>query len=119
MREAFDQLYQPFIDLPGKCFFLVVHTKDTVINREGKDMSTTDLNLTGKSKMITASKADGIGLLYRSKKEKDLNILSFKQDDTNISVGCRLPYLRNSEFEISKIDGTDLVTNWKLVFPSL
>jgi uncharacterized protein YozE (UPF0346 family) len=119
MREAFDELYEPFITLPGKCFILVVHTKDTVVNREGKDMSTTDLNLTGKAKMITASKADGIGLIYRSKKEANLNILSFKQDDTNISIGCRLDYLRNQEFEISSIEDNKLKTNWEVIFPSL
>jgi len=118
-REAFEQLYEPFMKLAGKCFILVVHTKDTMINKEGKDVVTAELNLLGKSKLITSSRADGIGLLYRSKDKKDTNILSFKSNDSDTSVGCRLPYLRNQDFEISKLENGEFVSNWELVFPSL
>lgn len=119
MREAFEELYMPFVELAGKCFVLVVHTKDSVINKDGKDISTSELSLTGKSKMITASKADGIGLLYRSKEKPDCNILSFKQDDSNTAIGCRLDHLKNKEFEISKIEDNKLVSDWELIFPSI
>lgn len=118
LREAFEELYVPFTKLVGKCFILVVHTKDALLNKDGKDINTSDLNLTGKSKIITASKADGIGLMYRSKTEGE-NILSFKGSETDITVGCRLPYLSQKEFVISKKEGDILTTNWDLIFPSI
>ncbi len=117
-REAFEELYTPFTKLAGKCFILVVHTKDAVINKNGKDINTSDLNLTGKSKIITSSKADGIALMYRSKVEGE-NILSFKGSETDITIGCRLPYLSQKEFIISKKENDKLTTNWNLIFPSI
>lgn len=119
LRESFEELYTPFVELAGKCFILVVHTKDNVVNREGKDLTVSELNLTGKSKMITASKADAIGLLYRSKKEKNTNILSFYGGDSNPSVGCRLPYLANQEFTLSTFEDGVIKTNWETIFPSI
>lgn len=119
LRDSFDELYTPFIELAGKCFTLVVHTKDNVINKDGKDLTSAELNLTGKSKMITASKADAIGLLYRSKKEKNTNILSFIGGDSNPSVGCRLPYLTNQEFVLSTYEDQKIKTNWETIFPSI
>lgn len=117
-REAFEELYVPFTKLAGKCFILVVHTKDAVIQKDGKEVNTSDLSLAGKSKIITTSKADGIALLYRSKVENE-NILSFKGNETDITVGCRLPYLSQKEFIISKKEEDILTTNWNLIFPSI
>lgn len=117
-RESFEELYIPFTKLAGKCFILVVHTKDAVIQKDGKEINTSDLSLAGKSKIITASKADGIALMYRSKVEGE-NILSFKGSETDITVGCRLPYLSQKEFVISKKEGDVLTTNWNLIFPSI
>lgn len=119
MRESFEQLYDPFTKLAGKCFILVVHTKDNLLNKDGKDIVTSDLNLTGKSKMITASKADGIAHLYRNQKEKLTNYLSFKGNETDVNVGCRLPYLANQEFKISEMIEGKLVTHWEQIFPSI
>lgn len=119
LRDAFEELYTPFISLAGKCFILVVHTKDNIINKDGKDIISAELNLTGKSKMITASKADAIGLLYRSKKEKNTNIISFIGGDSNPSVGCRLPYLANQEFTLSVFKDGEFETNWETIFPSI
>lgn len=118
LREAFEELYVPFTSLAAKCFILVVHTKDALLSKDGKEINTSDLNLTGKSKLITASKADGIALMYRSKIEGE-NILSFKGSDTDINVGCRLPYLSQKEFVISKKEQDKLITNWEQIFPSL
>lgn len=119
MREGFEQLYEPFTKLAGKCFILVVHTKDTLLNKEGKEIMTSDLNLTGKSKLITASRADGIAHLYRSKTEKLTNYLSFKGNETDVTVGCRLPYLANKEFKISEMKEEGLITHWEQIFPSI
>jgi len=119
LRMAFEQLYEPFTKLAGKCFILVVHTKDNLLNKDGKETMTSDLNLTGKSKMITASKADGIAHLYRNQKEKLTNYLSFKGNETDVNVGCRLPYLANQEFKISEMIEGKLVTHWEQIFPSI
>ena len=120
LRMGFEELYEPFTKLAGKCFILVVHTKDNLLNKDGKEIMTSDLNLTGKSKMITASRADGIAHLYRSKTEKLTNYLSFKGNETDVNVGCRLPYLANKEFKISEMTEEEgLITHWEQIFPSI
>lgn len=119
LRDAFEELYLPFVGLPGKCFILVVHTKDSVITKDGKELSVLELNLAGKSKLITASKADAIGLIYRAPKLPDTNILSFVVSESNTAIGTRMDTLKNKEFTLSSIVNDKLETNWDVVFPSL
>jgi len=48
VRMAFDRLLSPFKILPNKALILFGHVKNASINKEGKDISAKDINLTGK-----------------------------------------------------------------------
>lgn len=89
------------------------HVKDTLLEKNGSEFSSLDLDLTGKLKRIASSKSDAIGYLYR---KGNKNILSFKTTD-EISCGARPEHLRNQEIVLSEIleDGT-FKTHWDRIF---
>ena len=88
LREAFEKILYPFIPLFNKCLILIVHIKDKDIEAEGdKTITVKDLNLTGKLKLITPAKADGIAQLYR---KDNKNYISFKNAGANsLALGVR------------------------------
>ncbi|NBP67859.1 MAG: hypothetical protein EBU52_03870, partial [Cytophagia bacterium] len=92
---------------------LVGHIKDTLLEKNGAEFNSLDLDLTGKLKRITTSNADAIGYLYRKGNQ---NILSFKTSD-EIACGARPDHLRNAEIVLSEIqeDGS-VVTHWDKIF---
>lgn len=89
------------------------HVKDTMLEKNGAEFSSLDLDLTGKLKRIASSKSDAIGYLYR---KGNKNILSFKTTD-EVSCGARPEHLRNQEIVLSEIleDGT-IKTHWDRIF---
>jgi hypothetical protein len=84
-----------------------------LLEKNGAEFSSLDLDLTGKLKRIASSKSDAIGYLYR---KGNKNILSFKTTD-EISCGARPEHLRNQEIVLSEIleDGT-FKTHWDRIF---
>jgi hypothetical protein len=84
-----------------------------MLEKNGAEFNSLDLDLTGKLKRITTSNADAIGYLYR---KGNKNILSFKTAD-DIACGARPEHLRNQEIVVSEIkeDGT-VITNWDKIF---
>lgn len=118
LRTAFVKIYNSFQALAGKALILSGHVKFTSINKDGKDLQATDVQLTGLLKQIVASDADAIGFMYRNK-ETNQNILSFKTKELDLITGARLSYLSGKEFIISEKIEDKVITHWDLVFPSL
>jgi len=48
VRIAFNKLLNPFRTLPAEALIMFGHVKNASINKEGKDLSAKDINLTGK-----------------------------------------------------------------------
>lgn len=119
LREAFEELYEGFKGLAGKCLILSGHVKSANINKKGADLIAKDLNLTGKLKLIVSSQADAIGFMYRDNKYKS-NVLSFLTEEQDLASGSRLPYLSGKEIVISNLNEKgELATYWDQVFPSI
>jgi hypothetical protein len=112
LRQAFEDIVKRFKAL---CPHLILlgHVKDTMLEKNGNSFEALDLNLTGKLKIFTTSKADAIGYLVR---KGNKNILSFKTQD-DILCGARPEHLRNKEIVISEIaeDGK-VTTYWDQIF---
>lgn len=89
------------------------HVKDTVLEKNGSEFNSLDLDLTGKLKRIASSKSDAIGYLYR---KGNKNILSFKTSD-DIACGARPEHLRNQEIVLSEVleDGT-IKFHWDRIY---
>lgn len=120
LRDKLDETLRPFYNL-FKTFIIVGHVKDSSISLRGKTLAVTDLNLTGKNKIIIASKCDAIGVMYRDEEKLNNNILSFKTQASDIITGARPAHLANKDFLISELDiETDnLTTHWNKIFTDL
>lgn len=112
LRNAFENMIGMLKPLAPHVIF-VGHVKDTLLEKNGAEFNSMDLDLTGKLKRMTASGSDAIGYLYR---KGNKNILSFKTSD-EISCGARPEHLRNKEIVVSELaeDGT-VTTHWDEVF---
>lgn len=112
LRQAFEDVVKRFKAL-ARHLILLGHVKDTMLEKNGSTFEALDLNLTGKLKIFTTSKADAIGYLVR---KGNKNVLSFKTQD-DVLCGARPEHLRNKEIVISEIaeDGT-VTTHWDEIF---
>jgi len=81
---------------------LVGHLKDKMLDKKGKEVSSKDLDLTGKIKQITCANADAIGYIYRENEETKISFNS--QGD--ITAGSRCGHLK----------GQDIVLDWTKIF---
>jgi len=112
LREAFTKAIA-YIQTWAPRVILVGHVKDTMLEKDGAEFNSLDLDLTGKLKRITASNSDSIGYLYRKGKK---NILSFKTSD-DIACGARPKHLSNQEIILSEIDSEgNITTNWDKIY---
>ena len=75
---------------------LVGHLKDKVIEKKGKEVSSKDLDLTGKIRGITCANADAIGYVFR---EKEQTMISFDSAG-DINAGSRCEHLKGQVMEL-------------------
>lgn len=110
LRNAVDMM----ISQLEKCFDTLIilgHLKDTIINKNGKEVTAKDIDLTGKIKSIQCRNADTIGYLYRN----DLQtIISFKTSDD--TCGSRSPHLNNTEIIAAEMIDGKYVAYWDRIF---
>jgi len=93
--------YKKWIDAFRKLaehVILVGHVRDKmIVDKQGHEVSASDLDLTGKIKSITCASADAIGYLYRDK-EGDLAISFLAGKE--IASGSRAQYLAGKKFKL-------------------
>ena len=112
LREAFTKVVD-YIKAWAPRVILVGHVKDVVLDKNGSEFNSLDLDLTGKLKRITSSQSDAIGYLYR---KGNKNVLSFKTTD-EVCCGARPEHLRNQEIVLSEISEDNTVqVNWNNVY---
>lgn len=111
LREAFTKIIE-YIKTWAPHVILVGHIKDVLLDKNGSEFNSMDLDLTGKIKRMATSNSDAIGYLYRKGTE---NVLSFKTTD-EVACGARPDHLRNKEIIISEMTPDGLVTHWDKVF---
>jgi len=112
LREAIDSVVKYLDTLSDRIIYLG-HIKLKSIEKNGKEVTASDLDLTGKIKSMMSADVDAIGMLYR---EGSKNILSFKTTD-DVICGARPKHLKNQEVVLSEIDEKGNVTvDWSKVF---
>lgn len=112
LRQAFEKVID-YIKTLAPHIILVGHIKDTLLEKNGAEFNSLDLDLTGKLKRITTSNSDAIGYLYR---KGNKNMLSFKTSD-EIACGARPEHLRNKEIVISELSEDNKITsNWNQIY---
>ena len=115
LASAYQKLYDTFLVYADR-LILLGHLKNSSITKDGKELSATDINLTGKLKHIICADSDAIGYLYR--KEAGKNFISFKKmSDTDIVTGTRCAHLDGKEFLISeKTEDGSIKTYWENIY---
>jgi len=112
IREAFKKVVNGFKPL-AECLILVGHCSDKLINKDGKDLTEMDFDLTGKLKRIISAQADAIGYVYRKKNQ---TIVTFKGGDDFI-VEARPLHLRGKEFVVAESNEDNNITvDWSKIF---
>lgn len=113
LREAFNKVVD-YIKTWAPHIILVGHIKDVLLEKNGTEFTSMDLDLTGKLKRIATSQSDAIGYLYR---KGNKNILTFKTSD-EVSCGARPDHLRNVDIVISEFDSEQnkFISHWDKVF---
>jgi hypothetical protein len=112
LRDAMTNLLNAIYKCADRVI-LLGHLKTTNIEKNGKEVSARELDLTGKIKSMVSADVDAIGLLYRGEDNK--NILSFKTTD-DVICGARPVHLKDQEIVISElVDGT-FITHWDKVY---
>ena len=91
--------YKKWLDRLNKLadhVILVGHLKDKVIEKKGKEVTSKDLDLTGKIRSITCANADAIGYVFR---EGDKTMISFDAGQ-DVNAGSRCDHLKGQVMEL-------------------
>lgn len=112
LRQAIRKVIDMFKDLCDE-FILIGHTKETIINKEGEELSSMELDLVGKLSTIICGEADAVGYIYRKKNETHI---SFEGGDNTIRE-ARAPHLRGKNIIIADSDDDgNITTHWDLIY---
>jgi hypothetical protein len=112
IREAYKLVIKKFLPLFPH-FILLGHTKDKMIEKNGKELTENTIDLTGKLERIIPAQADALGYVYR---EKNKTIINFKGGGDSI-VEARPQHLRGKEIVIAESDEDNVITTyWDRIF---
>tara|TARA_R110000822_G_scaffold73853_11_gene177617 strand:+ start:648 stop:1418 length:771 start_codon:yes stop_codon:yes gene_type:complete len=97
------------------CDTLIIlgHTKDKMVERDGKEMSERGLDLIGKMASIVCSQVDAVGYLFRDEKETIINFVSSE----SLLCGARSKHLKGAEIVVAVSDDQgNLKIDWSQIF---
>jgi hypothetical protein len=112
LRDAMTNLLNAIYKCSDRVI-LLGHLKSTNIEKNGKEVSARELDLTGKIKSMVSADVDAIGLLYRG--ENNQNILSFKTTD-DVICGARPTHLKDQDIIISELVDGKFITHWDKIY---
>lgn len=104
LRLSYSRYFNALRKLPTKALIGIAHVRDKfIVDKKGRETEAGDLDLTGKLKSITCSRADAIGYLYR--KEAGIEAGKMKHDlwisfnSAEVATGTRSKHLINTDFK--------------------
>lgn len=114
--RGFNELYDALQGLVRVAIIFLGHTKQGSLLKKGADLSTKDLQLTGKLKTDLLRDVDAAGYLYR--KDPNTVNISFISDERDLTTKARAKQLRNQDFTISSLNEEtgELTCFWNKVF---
>jgi hypothetical protein len=97
LRLAFQELLGMFSGTT-KRLILVCHLRDKFLDKGGQEVAVKDLELTGKIRNITASKADAIGYMFRDATKNNGALMVSFQTLEQVACGSRCAHLKGQIF---------------------
>ena len=112
LRQAIRKVIDMFKDLCEE-FILLGHTKETMLNKEGEELSQMEFDLVGKLGAIVCGESDAVGYVYRKKNETHISF----EGGSNTTVEARAPHLRGKDIIIAQSNDDNVITtNWDKVY---
>jgi hypothetical protein len=108
LRLAFQELLGMYSGTTSR-LILVCHLRDKFLDKGGQEVAVKDLELTGKIRNITASKADAIGYMFRDRAVNQGRLTVSFQTLEQVSCGSRCEHLKGQVFEF----------DWKKIYKEL
>lgn len=102
-------------ELEELCETLIIsaHTKDKIVEFQGKELAQRMIDLAGKTPSILCSKSDAIGYVYRKDNKTIVNF----QTAESLSVGARPEHLKNQEIVLLESDENGkFISHWDKIF---
>jgi hypothetical protein len=102
-------------ELEELCETLIIsaHTKDKIVEFQGKELAQRMIDLAGKTPSILCSKSDAIGYVYRKDNKTIVNF----QTAESLSVGARPEHLKNQEIVLLESDENgEFISHWDKIF---
>jgi Cdc6-like AAA superfamily ATPase len=118
LREAFQNVLDAYHPMPAKCFIMTAHLRARYLEgKDGTEVMTRDLELTGKIRTITGAAVDAIGYVYRSSENNRELRISFQAQEGS-TMGSRCQHLAGQDFVLAKSDeaGKIIEHNWNKIF---
>jgi hypothetical protein len=97
LRLAFQELLGMYSGTTTR-LILLCHLRDKYVDKGGQEVSVKDLELTGKIRNITASKADAIGYMFRDATRNNGALMVSFQTLEQVSCGSRCEHLKGQVF---------------------
>lgn len=115
-RLAFKK-WKAKLDTLAEYKIYVAHIKDIYVEKEDKEVTAKDLDLTGKIKNIACGQVDAIGYVYRDPKNPLELRISFQNNAQDVA-GSRAKHLRNQDFVlvINNPDGSVKEHFWDKIY---
>lgn len=108
LRLAFQEVLGLFSGTATRLIF-ICHLRDKFIDKGGQETSVKDLELTGKIRNITASKADAIGYIFRDATRNQGQLMVSFQTLEQVACGSRCEHLKGQIFPF----------DWKKIYTEL
>lgn len=113
VRDAFFKVVNRFESL---CDHLILsaHLKETLLQKNGEEFTSMEIDLIGKLKTMTSSRADAIGYLYRKNNETRVSFVTSEQ----VVCGSRSKHTKNTDIVLAESDKDGNITNvyWNKIF---
>lgn len=113
LRKAFN-LARKAIESTDLRVIYICHPKFSSIEKEGKDITKSDIDLTGKIRTDLAQTSDAFGIFER---RGNKCLVNFQVSDETPEVAARSPHLSNKKLWISELNEKgELVTYWDKIY---
>lgn len=111
LREAYMKVINVINGLFSRVIYMG-HLKDKVLEKDGKEVSTKDIDLTGKLRNIACAHADAIGYMYR---HENKTLLSFETSQ-EVLCGARPEHLRNKTIVLLESKDGKFEHGWNHIY---
>lgn len=124
LRMSYGKYFKALCSLPTECLIVLAHVKDKMlVDKKGREVESQDLDLVGKLKAITCSRAHAIGYLYRkttgAENGRATEEIRVNFHSTDINAGSRPKHLHNVDIKLSDVVDTrenPIKVDWDKIF---